>query len=47
MSTNQNLVLLNEMATFVKVVESESFSETARQGNSELRLLLLAVRLPV
>ena len=31
MSTNQSLVLLNEMATFVKVVESESFSETARQ----------------
>ncbi|WP_228258036.1 hypothetical protein, partial [Acinetobacter baumannii] len=28
MSTNQSLVLLNEMATFVKVVESESFSET-------------------
>ncbi|EOG9038069.1 LysR family transcriptional regulator, partial [Acinetobacter baumannii] len=31
MSTNQSPVLLNEMATFVKVVESESFSETARQ----------------
>jgi DNA-binding transcriptional LysR family regulator len=31
MSTNQSLVLLNEMATFVKVVESGSFSETARQ----------------
>ena len=34
MSTNQSLVLLNEMATFVKVVETESFSETARQLGS-------------
>lgn len=31
MSTNQNLNLLNEMVTFVKVVETGSFSETARQ----------------
>ncbi|WP_445116813.1 LysR family transcriptional regulator [Acinetobacter sp. WZC-1] len=31
MSTNQGLALLNEMATFVKVVETGSFSETARQ----------------
>jgi len=31
MSTNQNLNLLNEMVTFVKVVETSSFSETARQ----------------
>lgn len=34
MSTNQSLLLLNEMATFVKVVETESFSETARQLGS-------------
>lgn len=34
MSTNQSLILLNEMATFVKVVETESFSETARQLGS-------------
>ena len=31
MSTNQNLNLLNEMVTFVTVVETGSFSETARQ----------------
>lgn len=31
MSTNQSLYLLQEMATFVKVVETGSFSETARQ----------------
>ncbi|WP_081408727.1 LysR family transcriptional regulator [Acinetobacter larvae] len=31
MSTNQHAMLLHEMATFVKVVETGSFSETARQ----------------
>ena len=35
MSTNQSISLLQEMAIFVKVVETGSFSETARQlGNT-------------
>ncbi|WP_291372769.1 LysR family transcriptional regulator [Acinetobacter sp. UBA6720] len=35
MSTNQSIALLQEMAIFVKVVETGSFSETARQlGNT-------------
>ena len=35
MSTNQSITLLQEMAIFVKVVETGSFSETARQlGNT-------------
>ncbi len=35
MGTNQSIALLQEMAIFVKVVETGSFSETARQlGNT-------------
>ena len=41
MSTNQSLILLNEMVTFVKVVESESFSELPASLVQHLLLLVV------